>query len=122
MPIVDVQIVCKQDTDALSGSAQALADSLGRVFGSGAGGTWVRVHGLLSACYAENEASVVETELPAFVTVLQAHPPQGEAFTVEVMAVTKAVAACIGRPVERVHVQYSPPGAGRQAFGGKLVE
>jgi len=122
MPIVDVQLVCKQGTAALPVSAQALADSLGRAFGSAPGRTWVRVHILSSASYAENAAPLNEAELPAFVIVLQAHPPEGEALANEVLAVTRAVAACIGRPVERVHVQYSPPGAGRQAFGGKLVE
>jgi len=63
-----------------------------------------------------------EGELPAFVTILHAHPPAGAALAAEVLAVTSAVANCLGRPAERVHVQYAPAAAGRQAFGGKLVE
>lgn len=39
----------------------------------------------------------------------------------EVLALTQAVAACLGRPPGQVHIQYAPPGSGRQAFGGTLV-
>jgi phenylpyruvate tautomerase PptA (4-oxalocrotonate tautomerase family) len=121
MPIVDVQLVCK-GTDAAPLSAQALADALGRAFGTSPGRTWVRVHTLIESAYAENQLAVHESELPAFVTIVHAHPPVGEALAVEVLAVTQAVATVIGRSDTQVHVQYSPAGAGRQAFGGKLVE
>lgn len=122
MPIVDVQIVCKQGADAQPAPpAQALADQLGQVFGSGPGRTWVRIHTLPDCAYAENGVGAEDDGLPAFVTVLHAHPPAGEALAGEVLAVSEAVAAWLGRPVERVHVQYAPAGAGRQAFGGKLV-
>lgn len=121
MPIVDVQLVCPHGTEAPPVPAQALADALGRVWGSAPGRTWVRLQVLSSASYAENEVRVDEAGLPAFVTVLQAHLPQGEALAAEVLAVTSAVAQCLGRPTDRVHVQYAPPGAGRQAFGGRLV-
>jgi hypothetical protein len=71
--------------------------------------------------YAENLSTLDSAELPAFVTVLQAHPPVGDALAAEVMAITTAVAQCLARAPERVHVQYAPAAAGRQAFGGKLV-
>ncbi|QTN28601.1 hypothetical protein HZ993_01725 [Rhodoferax sp. AJA081-3] len=122
MPIVDIQLVCQEGHDTPPVPTQALADVLGRALGSAPGRTWVRVQTLDSTAYAENEALVGAHELPVFVTVLQAHPAQGAALAAEVMAVTEAVAACVGRPAERVHVQYAAAAAGRQAFGGKLVE
>lgn len=122
MPIVDVQFVYNEATEASSISAQALADALGQVFGSAPGHTWVRVHALRRASYAENETELMASELPVFVAALHARPPVQEALALEALTVTKAVATCIGRPIERVHVQYAPAGVGRQAFGGSLVE
>jgi hypothetical protein len=56
------------------------------------------------------------------VTILHARPPAGAALRAEVTSVTGAVAQCVARPPERVHVRYASAGAGRQAFGGRLVE
>ena len=121
MPIVDVQIVCERSSQPGPTVSQALADTLGSVFGSQPGRTWVRVHFLGAEHYAENGVALGGQELPVFVTVLQAHPPQGEALVTEVQAVTAAVAVCVGRAEERVHIQYEPAAARRQSFGGKLV-
>jgi phenylpyruvate tautomerase PptA (4-oxalocrotonate tautomerase family) len=122
MPIIDVEIVCVSVADSGAVSAHALADALGETFGSPPGRTWVRLHYLDSRAYAENAVELSASELPVFVTVLHAHPPEGAARETEAMAVTKVVANCIGCPPDRVHIQYAPPGAGRQAFGGTLVE
>lgn len=62
------------------------------------------------------------TALPVFVTVLHAHMPDGDALAAEAQAITLAVAACLACPPECVHVQYAPEAAGRQAFGGRLVQ
>ena len=120
MPIVDVEIVCTAGRP-VSVSTQALADELGRVFGSEPGRTWVRVRALPRESYAENASVLDERELPAFVTVLHARPPVGEALTAEAQAVTAATARVLQCPPEFVHVQYAPAGIGRVAFGGKLV-
>ena len=122
MPIVDIELVCETEAHFNTVSARALADALGQAFGSPPGHTWVRLHLLGSSAYAENGVTVDGSELPAFVTVLQAHCLTASALVAEVAAVTGAVAKCIARPLERVHVLYAPPGAGRQAFGGRLVE
>ena len=58
---------------------------------------------------------------PVFATVLRAHLPSGDELAAEAAALTTTIAACVGRPFERVHVQYAPAAAGRQAFGGVLV-
>ena len=121
MPIVDIELVREPQAVAPDVSAQALADALGRAFGSAPGHTWVRLHTLDAAAYAENDSSLAATELPVFVTVLHAHPPLGAALDAQALAVTHAVATCLACESERVHVLYAPPGAGRQAFGGTLV-
>lgn len=122
MPIVDIELVCQTDAEFSAISARALADALGRAMGSEAGHTWVRMHLLGSQAYAENEVSVDAADLPVFVTVLQTKLPAIPELAAEVKAITAAVAACVGRPAERVHVQYAPAAAGRQAFGGRLVQ
>jgi hypothetical protein len=123
MPIIDIELVCDSLNCATAPvSPQALADALGHVFASGPGRTWVRLHFLDSGNYAENDVMVGSSELPVFVTILHAHLPTGAALTAELKAVTETVARLIARPSGRVHVQYAPAAAGRQAFGGRLVE
>ena len=122
MPILDIERVLPDGADASPpGLAQSLADAAGRVFGSAPGRTWVRLRALGASQYGENETTVAPGERPVFVTVLHAHAPHGEALAAEVLALTQAVAACLGRAPGHVHVQYAPPGAGRQAFGGTLM-
>ena len=121
MPIIDIELVCASEPEFRAVSAAAAANSLGEVFGSEPGRAWVRLRRLGSDCYAENHAELSPGELPVFVTVLLATlPPEAELAT-QVAAITRAVAAVVGRPADRVHVQYAPAGAGRQAFGGRLV-
>ena len=122
MPIFDVRYVASESIQAQAPSAQELADALGKALGSPLGRTWVRLHAHLAALYAENEVRVEEAEYPVFVTVLLAHLPNSEARPEQVRAITAAVAKCFVRPEERIHVEYAPAGAGRLAFGGKLVE
>lgn len=121
MPFVDIELVCESETEFAKASACALANALGHAFGSEPGYTWVRLRFLCSASYAENQSTVSAAELPTFVTVLHAHPPLGEALAAEAMSITQAVAQCLARAPDRVHVQYAPAGVGRQAFGGHLV-
>lgn len=121
MPIVDVEIVGDGEPATGSPSAAALADMLGGIFGTAPGRTWVRIRGLPSSAYAENGIEVTSAGLPIFVTVLHARPPEGDARATEVLAVTRAVADWARRDPQRVHVQYAPAAAGRQAFGGTLV-
>ena len=122
MPIIDIEVVCESEAEFAKASAGSLADSLGRVFDSPPGRTWVRLRYLGSNAYAENRSAVGGAELPVFVTVLHAHPPSGEPLAAQALVITQAVAACLGRSPERVHVQYALPGAGRQAFGGSFAQ
>ena len=122
MPIVDVELVGESEAEFSAISAEALANALGVALGSQPGHTWVRLRYLNNTCYAENLAARSQVELPVFVTVLLAHPPMELALAEQVAAVTKAVANGVGRSREVVHVQYAPAAAGRQAFGGELVQ
>jgi hypothetical protein len=47
---------------------------------------------------------------------------EGDEMKREVAALAAAVGAACHRPTEEVHLFYEPPGRGRVAFGGKLVE
>ena len=120
MPIVDVEVV-SATAESAPPSVAALATALGRVFDSPPGHTWVRYRVLPVTCYAENDAPLSAGALPAFVTVLQARPPQGVELQAQVQAITQAVAAWLTCSSEQVHVGYAPAAVGRQAFGGKLV-
>ena len=122
MPILDIDIVQADGAAPPTASlTQTLADAAGRVFASTPGRTWVRLRTLPAAQYAENDVTLARDELPVFVTVLHAHPPEAAARAAEVAALTQAVAIGLGCAANRVHVQYAPAGAGRQAFGGSLV-
>jgi phenylpyruvate tautomerase PptA (4-oxalocrotonate tautomerase family) len=122
MPILDIELVQADDAPPPTAAlTQALADAAGRALGVAPGRTWVRLRTLPAAHYAEGETVVAADELPVFATVLHAHPPQGDALAAEAAALTQALAACLGRSTQRVHVQYAPAAGGRQAFGGVLV-
>lgn len=121
MPIIDIELVCRNEQDATPGSAAAIASALGAVFGSPPGRVWVRVRVLPASAYAENEREVPPEQLPVFVTVLLAHWPASEAMVKQIHDLTHAVASCLSCAPEQVHVQYAPEAAGRQAFGGQLV-
>jgi hypothetical protein len=121
MPILDIEVVCESQAEFNQLSAAALANALGRVFGSPPGTTWLKLRFLDCTAYAENQDTLEASRLPAFVSVLHARAPQGEALASEARAVTNAVALCLGRAPERIHVRYEPSAAGRQAFGGDVV-
>lgn len=116
MPIVDVHIVGPSPA-----TAEALADAIGDALNLAPGRVWVRLQPLAVEHYAENGGSLQGAQ-PVFVRILHARLPVGEALQAELAVLTQAVAAATGRPLARVHVEYAPAGAGRMAFGGRLVE
>jgi phenylpyruvate tautomerase PptA (4-oxalocrotonate tautomerase family) len=121
MPIVDVEIVVAPNGPLAAGLAQSLADAAGRVLGSPAGQTWVRLHLLAREHYAENESSLDSTELPVFVTVLKRALPVQAEINDEITRLTGSIADVLGRNRTCVHVEYAPAAGGRLAFGGTLV-
>jgi phenylpyruvate tautomerase PptA (4-oxalocrotonate tautomerase family) len=121
MPIVDVRPVVSASQHLPADAAQVIADSIAGVLSADTGRIWVRLTVLPKDRYAENGEVVEDDDLPVFVQVLHADLPTEDARVREAKALAVAVAASLGRQVERVHIEYAPPGRGRVAFGGKLV-
>lgn len=121
MPIVDVRFVMETDAEWPPGLTQDLADALGDLLGAPPGQVWVRLVVLPATHYAENRAAVERGGAPVFVTLLQARPPQGPERAEQCLALTRVVATVTGRRADRIHIEYAPDGAGRVAFGGRLV-
>lgn len=121
MPILTVEIVVAETEEIAPRQAAAIADAAGDIFGSAPGRTWVRLHRLPAAQYAENGIASDATPYPVFVSVLKADPPVGAALAHESEQLSTALAALCGRPVENVHIFWEPAAAGRVTFGGGLV-
>jgi phenylpyruvate tautomerase PptA (4-oxalocrotonate tautomerase family) len=121
MPILDVEIVASDSNPGLPANlTQSLADEAARVFGGDEGTVWVKVCIIPSAHYAEDQGKP-EGVYPVFVTVLESRAPQGSALEDEIGRLTRVVAKVLYRPEENIHLFYQPDGAGRVAFGGRLV-
>jgi phenylpyruvate tautomerase PptA (4-oxalocrotonate tautomerase family) len=121
MPIIDVRPVVSDPRELPADAAQVLADSIAQVLGAKPGRVWVRLSELPKDEYAENGEAVEDNDLPVFVSVLLADWPRDDDKVQQARELAVAVAASLGRQVERVHIEYAPPGRGRVAFGGKLV-
>jgi phenylpyruvate tautomerase PptA (4-oxalocrotonate tautomerase family) len=121
MPIVDVHAVVSASCKLPDDAAQRLAASIAGVLNAETGTVWVRLAEIADGKYAENGANVEDNNLPVFIQVMHADWSTQHARAREAAALAAAVAACLGRLVDRIHVEFAPPGRGRIAFGGKLV-
>jgi hypothetical protein len=119
MPIVDLLVVMPLGKVLPPGAAQDVANAVATVLHAEPGRVWARVEALPETQYAENQAAA--DAHPVFLKVLHASLPPEEALAIEAKALASAIGAILGRPPERVHVEYSPPGRGRVAFGGQLL-
>jgi phenylpyruvate tautomerase PptA (4-oxalocrotonate tautomerase family) len=122
MPIVDVELVVADNEQVPSNLATTLADAAGKLFGTSAGQTWVRLHRLPLQDYAENELGPPPGIRPIFVTVLKAKVPPLNELKRELEQLAEMIGHICGRPIENVHIFYQPEGRGRVGFGGRLVE
>ncbi len=121
MPILDVEIVVPTGLRLDPGLAPNVAEAAGQIFGTPAGETWVKLRILSYQFYAEDGAPPADNEWPVFVTVLKASITEPEALEGEVVHLTTEIARIYRRPRETIHILYLPEGAGRMAFGGRLV-
>ena len=122
MPVLEVELIGGVTGPLRQGLAQRLADAAGAIFRSDPGQTWVRLRETSPGDYAENATDASSAEIrPVFVRVLKRALPEGALLAEEVQALTEAVAVATGRPSDQVHITYDPAGAGRVAFGGRLV-
>ena len=121
MPILDIEIVASDSNDRLPANlTQSLADEATQVFREPQGRVWVKVRVIPSAHYAENGGKPADM-YPVFVTVLKSRAPERGALEDEIAKLTQVIAKVLDRPEANVHIFYQPDGAGRVAFGGKLV-
>jgi phenylpyruvate tautomerase PptA (4-oxalocrotonate tautomerase family) len=122
MPILDIEIVAPDSTQSLPADlTQSLVDEAAQVFGTQAGSVWVKVRIIPLAQYAEDNGTPTGV-YPVFVTVLRSRVPKRSELQNEIARLTKVIANVLNRPETNVHIIYQPDGAGRVAFGGKLVE
>ena len=129
MPVLDIEIVASNPTHPSTGSGQvlpanltqSLADAAAQVFGTPQGTVWVKVRVIPSVQYAEDNGTPLGV-YPVFVTVLKSRVPEGSALEDEIARLTQVIARVLNRPDTNVHILYQPDGAGRVAFGGKLVK
>ena len=121
MPVVDVQVVAEEGSQT-EPTAAFLANALALVFKvQQPGRVWVRLSVLPASAYAENGINEAHASAPVFVRVLHADLPSPDALAQEAKDIAHAVAACVARSVQQVHVEYWPAGRGRVAFGGALL-
>lgn len=113
MPILEIELVA---SDLVPG----LPAGLTQVFGAARGTVWVKLWLIPPEHYAEDHGKP-EGDYPVFVTVLKSRVPEGKALEDEISRLTQAIAIILNRPETNVHIFYQPDGAGRVAFGGKLV-
>ena len=121
MPILDIRIVQPDAFTKRNSLARELADATAAVFGSPSGSVWVRLEIIPPLQYGENGTDFQRLPRPVFVTVLHADLPEPTALAAEAKALSAAIATTVGCVPERVHVEYSPQGRGRVAFGGTLL-
>jgi phenylpyruvate tautomerase PptA (4-oxalocrotonate tautomerase family) len=121
MPILDIELVIRPDEILDHNLAARLAQRAGEVFGAPPGTTWVKVRTIAAEHYAENSDRSSEAVYPVFVSVLKAKLPPPDRMQTEVVSLTAAIAQVCRRPQEHIHIIYLPEGAGRVAFGGKIV-
>jgi phenylpyruvate tautomerase PptA (4-oxalocrotonate tautomerase family) len=120
MPVLEVEIVGEPERVDRSTLAQRLADAAAVILKSPPQGTWIRLRVLHPQDYAESGGTAADLR-PVFVSVMTRLQPTPETVESEVRELTAAIAAVCNRPLENVHVRYELPGAGRQAFGGRIV-
>jgi len=122
MPILDIEIVAPDSAPGLPADlTQSLADEAAPAFGAPKGTVWVKLRVLPLSQYAEN-GGLPEGVHPVFVTVLKSRVREGSALEEEITRLTEILARVLDRPKSNIHIFYHPDGAGRVAFGGKLVK
>lgn len=119
MPILNIEVIGDREHFPQD-LAQRFADAAGSSLNSRPGGTWVKVHFLEEAAYAESGGA---TEgLPIIVSLIQAEVPRGDVLRDQVAGLARALAQAADHPVENVHIIIEPAAKGRIAFGGTLIE
>ena len=122
MPIIRLEMVLAADEAPPAGDTlQALADRFGDCLGSGPGETWVSLVIIGRDRYRENGGALPADIRPCFAHVLRYRQPGADRLAADAAALAEIMAAGLGRSPENMHIIFEPDGAGRVAFGGRLV-
>jgi phenylpyruvate tautomerase PptA (4-oxalocrotonate tautomerase family) len=121
MPIVDIEIVVKDNSSFDDGTAKKLAIAIAAVLETPPGRVWVKLRFLSAKMYAE-DGDRPPALLPVFVSMLKSTLPPVERLRTEAKQLATVIADALGRPVANVHLVYESPAMGRIAFGGILQE
>ena len=118
MPILNVEIVLRENETLSEDLAGNISDAAGEIFDSAAGHTWVKLREIPREYYAENGGGPPEGISPVFVSVLKRHLPDKVEMQAEAARLAAEIGRVCNRPKENVHILYLPAGAGRIFFGG----
>lgn len=123
MPIVTLELIEDEMHQPVRANAlKTLTDELGELFNSAPSGTWVKLRYLPREHYAENATTLETTIRPTFVEVLKRDADTSSTDrAAEAARIAEIVALHLNRPIANTHIIYVPPGAGRVAFGGRLI-
>jgi hypothetical protein len=119
MPIVALELIGGEPPAA--STVQRMADELGEVFNGASGRTWLRLHVVPEAGYAENgQPGASKDYAPVCVDIARSGRSRNQ--IAEAKAVASIVAVLLERDRRHVHVKYEEPLKGRIAIGGELEE
>lgn len=122
MPILDIEIVIERGRSISGHTAKEVAAAASEILAAEPSSTWVRLRPLSQEHYAEGDGGPPEGVQPIFVTVLEASSPELPVRRDQAEALAEVIGRICERPAANVHVVFEPAGAGRIAFGGKMVE
>jgi len=124
MPILEVELVGEVAPETRRGLADRIAQSVAAVLNAETGSVWVRLRFTPDSDYGENgpPAGHPEPMHPVFVTINRRAVPPAAILKQEARTLAAAVAGACHRQRADVHIIYEPPGKGRVAFGGSLLD
>ena len=117
MPILDIEIIGNEPPQNL---AQRIADASGIILNSSSGQTWVKIRTVPEGQYAENNSQIRFS--PVFVSVLLRTLPEIAERERLAQKLSEMIAKEVNRSSENIHILFLPEGAGRIAFGGRLIK
>ena len=124
MPILEVELIGEVAAETRRGLAERIAQNVAAVLKAETGSVWVRLRFTPASEYGENgpPAGHPHPAQPVFVHINRRAIPAVAILKQEARALAAAIADACHRQKAEVHIVYEPPGKGRVAFGGSLVE
>lgn len=139
MPIVEIEVVASERDHWSADDSVRIANEFAAIFGAKPNATWVKMRRVSVADYAENNVDASQgtdidfpsnqkspanapSVFPVFVNVIKRDKDPVDVRRVESRRLAEVVSEILDRPLENTHIIYQPPGSGRVAFGGILLD